>query len=1221
MKKLTSIFVLLVLFTAMSYALEVYEKDSSQDANHKAVKYNYDKYDYGQFVVYNQTNYDVVSIKDKYLDVLVHQNANYTSSIDIISSESKIKISHLITSKPDNLTYEFNYTGQIYWGGWTYYNNLLSINDTWSYDEDHFVSTTSENNWIMFDDGSVFDYSDLVGSSATFNRLEVYEDKVILVFDVAETGSYPYILDPSFGTGTIQNCQTNAYNYCNVSISSTISGTDFVLNNRGTTINAGVTVSVSRSRLTINSSEYFLSLSSNPFNAQGASASSPSGGSGGSGGSSMIDVSPPNGLNGANNGNSGTGGDFGCAVGVGGSGSGLAPFDFVSGGAGAVNIASRAAGGGGFYGTGAVYVRSAVCATALSGGSGHSIKIISANINLSGTTNTGGGNGQVGTGGAAGGSGAGELTLYGAYIRFNGTYSAVGSNGLVDGSCALCTAGGGGGGNFRSCSKQSYNSSGSTVTLSGGAGAGGGSAGAAGTSTLVSSGACFPDLIVNPYTTNNTGFIELSPVLQFNVGLFNSTANVSCWINNGVTTTPIGTYNFSTSVHTYSVETTYATIGSYNVTFICGNSSAGIANVTSQQITISVTATNVTASYNTSKYETEVVPISFLFNSTPDNITNYSLAIYYNNTFINSSNGSPAAPTFTYNTSFVNPLVTSNNTNKTIEVRLNITTNDGVSTSISNNLVYQFNETIRTWYLVSSQYPMSATYANTTELSNPVSVTLAARPTDATNDVTYPSFAYGLQKCTLTSGTGATSDVSCGNNITVTNVSLFTLLPTHRLQNGIIFSEYYVNRSYDLTYIAQPEAVSSKTITDAGTQIGREYFVWMVNRTNGTIAGSTANPNIHDVFNVTFYDEINFSQINIDTAVAQYTAIFPDGATKNFAISQSNTSNISSFLVRGYPNFSSASLNAFETYTKTGYVTRTRYLSNANTSLGTNQNITIYLLPNGFATYAVIQVVDRNGNGMGNVTVQITKFIPSNNSYQVIDTKQTASNGFATGYYQVDQFYKFYAYDSNNNLLYASAIPEQFYCGQTPCIFSIVVSNGSSAPLQFSEPYVVGNCLGNNSTNTITYSYSDLTGASHTMTFLAWRTTNGSLTVHTPVCNTNVTGSSGGYICTLSPPENLTNYAYLCEIRDNYNNVDRQVFGRIIDFRLIDGVTDWLLVAIVAIVGLAACGFNPVAGLAIVGIGLAGLSYLGYIPFTQAFVVNALVFAGVIIFLMGGDNG
>jgi len=1210
---------LLVLMLAVAHALDVQKAIRENECNFKDRRQCQDIIINGsEFDLIKSPTHDLIRTKDDQISIILDKNPDYDTEFEEVPTNDKVKISHWINSRPDNITYTFNYTGKVFWGEWVDYDSL--DRSSWTYTDDYYENDQKIDTSLLFDNDDAFDFKDLENTTAHFSKIIIRPGQIRIVFTVDDSGSYPYLLDPSFGSGTIQNCQTNGYNYCNISISSTITGGDFVLNNRGTTINAGVTVSLSHSRLTINSSEYFLSLSNNPFNAPGSAAGSPVAGSGGTGGSVMINNAPPGGLNGAANGNSGTGGDFGCAIGVGGTGSGFAPFDFASGSAGAFNLGSRLAGGGGFYSTGAVYVRGTPCATALSGGAGHSIRIISANINLSGTTNTYGGAGLTSFG-AAGGAGAGELTLYGAYIRFNGTYVATGSAGLVDGSCTLCQAGGGAGGRFRTCSKINYNSTGSTISLGGGAGAGGGAAGAAGSSSINSLASCFPDLIVNPYTTNNTGFSELSPVLQFNTGLFNNSANVTCWVNNGVTTTQIGQFNFSSSVNTYSFETSYASPGTYIVNFTCGNSTAGIANVTSSPITITVIPANVTATYNTSRYETELVPISFLVNSTPDNITNYSLVVFYNNTQINTSSGAANAPTFIYNTSFVNPLVSSNNTNKTIRMILNITTDDGITVSTSNNLIYDFNETVRTWYLVSSQYPMTATYTNTTESSNPVTVTLASRPSGATNDVTYPSFAYGLQKCTLTSGTGATSDVSCGNNISVTNVTLFTLLPTHRQQNGIVFSEYYVNRSYDLTYVAQPEAISSKTINDAGTQIGREYFVWIVNRTNGTIGGATANANIHDIFTVTFYDEINFSQINIDTAVGQYGAVFSDGAIKNYSVSQSNTSNISSFVVRGYPNFSSVALNSFETYSKTGYVTRSRYLTNANTSLGVNQNVSIYLLPNGFATYAVIQVVDRNGNGVANVTVQIAKFITTNSSYQVIDTKQTGATGFASGYYQVDQFYKFYAYDSNNNLLYASAVPEQFYCGQIPCIFSIVVSNASSVPLQFVSPYVLANCIGNNTTNTITYSYADISGASHTMNFLAWRTINGSTTVHTPVCNANVTGSSGGYVCSLSFPENLTNYAYLCEIRDNYNNVDRQVFGRIIDFRPLDGISDWLLVALIAIIGLAACGVSPIGGLAIVGIGTAAFAFLGYIPFTQAFIANVLVVAVAMMFLMGEDNG
>lgn len=581
--KIQYIFLLLILLST-SFALSV-----TQVNDKHALEINQGQNGFTSlkdFDVINAIKEDIIQTKNNSTKIIVDKRDEFETTFEEHPNEDKIKISHWVTSKPDNLTYTFNYTGKVFWGDWIDYNSLE--NSSWDFTNGVYENNESLDTSLLFDNYNAFDFFDLQNTTAHFSKIQIRPNQISVVFSVDDSPSYPYLLDPSFGSGTIQQCQSNGFDYCNVSISSTITATDFVLNNRGTRINSGVTVTVSRSRLTINSSEYFVSLSANPFSGAGSSASSPSAGSGSSGGSVMIDASPPDGLNGASNGNSGSGGNFGCAVGVAGSGSGLAPFDFASGAAGAVNVGARSAGGGGFYGTGAVYVRGVVCATALSGGSGHSIRIIAANINLSGTTNNGAGNGQVGTGGAAGGSGAGELTLYGAYIRFNGTYSATGSNALVDGSCTLCTAGGGGGGNFRTCSKVNYNSTGSTVTLGGGAGAGGGAAGAAGTSSLNSLGSCFPNLIVNPYTDTNTAFGNLTPTLQFNMGLFNNTANVTCWMNTNVSTTTLGQYNFSTSVNTYSVPTSFADSGSYLVNFTCGNSSASIANTTSSSIVISV---------------------------------------------------------------------------------------------------------------------------------------------------------------------------------------------------------------------------------------------------------------------------------------------------------------------------------------------------------------------------------------------------------------------------------------------------------------------------------------------------------------------------------------------------------------------------------------------------------------------------------------------------------
>ena len=81
----------------------------------------------------------------------------------------------------------------------------------------------------------------------------------------------------SYGSGTIQDCLSNSYTYCNVTSSSTITDTDFSITNHGIHIFPGVTISLLRSRLSINSSEYFIN--------QGfinASANNRDGGSGGS---------------------------------------------------------------------------------------------------------------------------------------------------------------------------------------------------------------------------------------------------------------------------------------------------------------------------------------------------------------------------------------------------------------------------------------------------------------------------------------------------------------------------------------------------------------------------------------------------------------------------------------------------------------------------------------------------------------------------------------------------------------------------------------------------------------------------------------------------------------------------------------------------------------------------------------------------------------------------
>lgn len=580
------VLMLFILILPCLHSLDVNVVDNPNSPNKIVVNDN-TIVNVDNFSLSTNANYDSIAKGAEEINIL--KVPEYDTSLD--ASSDGVKISHTINSKPDNITYEFNYSGFVYWGDWVNYNTLNGSD--WTYVDGGYESYYNDTPWLMFNDGSVFDYSDYVNSTAHFSKLRIEPDKIYLVFSVDDSNTYPYVLDPTFGTGTIQNCQTNGYDYCNVTVSSTISGSDFVLNNRGTTIASGVTVRVQNARLTINSSEYFISKSATPFDASGVTHSSgSSGGAGGTGGSAVSLISSVGGANGASNGANGNANYAApCSAVTGGSGSGFSPFDFASGSAGTFTTSPRFAGGGGFYATGAVLAvpDGSSCQGGFAGGSGNSIKIISANINLSGTTTTNAGSFSSGARGVVGGSGAGELTLYGAYIRFNGTYTATGSAAWVGASTGAATASGGVGGRFRECSKVNYNSTGSSVSLGGGAGAGGGAAGSAGSSTLLSQDSCFPDLIVNNNFDNGTNYYNLTPTLSFNVGSFHNNTGVNCWLNSSGTITSVGTVGFSTSVSEFDVVHTFGATGNYNVNLICGNSSASVTNVTSQLLSIHVT--------------------------------------------------------------------------------------------------------------------------------------------------------------------------------------------------------------------------------------------------------------------------------------------------------------------------------------------------------------------------------------------------------------------------------------------------------------------------------------------------------------------------------------------------------------------------------------------------------------------------------------------------------
>ena len=453
----------------------------------------------------------------------------------------------------------------------------------------------------------------------------------------------------TYGSGTIQDCLNNAYTYCNVTSSSTITDSDFSLINHGLHIQSGVTISLIRSRLSINASEYFIN--------QGYINASATNRDGGSGGSVINHIS--GGvvtLNGAMNGSNGTS-SGNCDSYSLGQGSGFTPFEFTSGSAGAGGATSS---GGGFYATGGARTDGgSTCNFASTGGSGQAVRIVSFNITSSGSiesnANTsvaipgsGGGGGNLAS---AGGSGGGEVIYYGYLINVSGSINAKGSSGSAGGGYS---ASGGDGGRVKLCSRSTLSNS--SINVSGGSGAGAGSSGSTGVIDSSSNNiSCFPNVIIDIFMNNGTNHITNNPATNtitfpLSVGVFNS-SNVTCaYIVDGIYTN-LGQFN-ATGFTNSNVSVVGSSAGAHTFGITCGNVSAGITNHTTTityYVTdvgpytppfISINSPTPGSSYiNPYPVTLSATVTSALFSSCTSYINNVSIGSFTGSSYSNSYSG------------------------------------------------------------------------------------------------------------------------------------------------------------------------------------------------------------------------------------------------------------------------------------------------------------------------------------------------------------------------------------------------------------------------------------------------------------------------------------------------------------------------------------------------------------------------------------------------------
>lgn len=446
-----------------------------------------------------------------------------------------------------------------------------------------------------------------------------------------------------------------------------------------------------------------------------------------------------------------------------------------------------------------------------------------------------------------------------------------------------------------------------------------------------------------------------------------------------------------------------------------------------------------------------------------------------------------------------------------------------------------------------------------------------------------------------------TNPIACGVWEGYHDTENYTILANHTQIDGVIYMDVFVNQTWYMFNNSLVTTEVLRVVNSTLTNSSREYFVWIVNSTNGSIDGAD---NITTWLNATFYDATSLDAIDIDSVISAYTVTLSDGTTKNFTIPYSGV--VSDSVIRGYPDWFTANLSAIESYGKSGYATSNRFMVYAPTPLGTQQDVSIYLLNNSEGEYAIINVVNQ-GAAVAGAYVTILKYYAAESSYIQVDQRVTNSNGQAATYIEPSAYYKFIVYDGEGGELYASTLPEQFIC-DTTC--SITINIADLVPLTLISPYAHAECHGNASTNSVTFTYADETGTTSEIAFRIYKENS-----MTPVLNYNTTGAAASYVYTLTGGENLSENLYSCEVWRTASPWTLE-YVTLLDFRTYVGIVDWGVVALAFLSVLGAAAFHVSLAVGIGSIGLFVLSLLGIIQVPVGVTVPIMVVGLAIAFLL-----
>ncbi|MEM3859501.1 MAG: hypothetical protein QW478_08865, partial [Candidatus Micrarchaeaceae archaeon] len=239
-----------------------------------------------------------------------------------------------------------------------------------------------------------------------------------------------------------------------------------------------------------------------------------------------------------------------------------------------------------------------------------------------------------------------------------------------------------------------------------------------------------------------------------------------------------------------------------------------------------------------------------------------------------------------------------------------------------------------------------------------------------------------------------------------------------------------------------------------------------------------------------------------------------------------------------------------------GYITYTTQSGNSNSYVFVNTqysgNVT-YSLPaiNGTADVGYFSIyVLQNGLQQIPANVQVFRYVPNTNSYQLNGYITTPSVGGTTIALLNNDSYEFNIYGTNGNLIGNAGLVDMFCSANTVCPFQLSANSSTISAFTLTNN-IVSTCSLLNGNTTIQCTATDPTSTvdSYTLSVVE----NGLAGTQT-ICDTNYTGYS--ITATCSGLSNTTSYYYTLTANSNGGSYPLQA-GTTTGSTLLSGLGDW----------------------------------------------------------------